>query len=262
MKSFPDDLHIFLSFIETFTMNVLQNTPLLNELINATHLNEAAVTLISRAGMFALTDKPVKTYLIDALHFQRAIQNVRVRDIEVEMTLFPKKNNENQPDYTLVQQAWWDAILVAYKHTKTTPMRMPLEMRIMKDSNIIMAPQRGNTLGTCAIEVLTLYDARDLWPAFAQEVLDSWMGLRAVAEKEFGHKIKIRPHWAKEWFAHKVDGRPWPDVLKEEYADEIKEWNGVVEDIGKEHGWTRQELKARFGNEWTKDFFFGDLKGK
>ena len=29
--------------------------------------------------------KPIKTWLPDALHFQRAIQNVRVRDMEVEM---------------------------------------------------------------------------------------------------------------------------------------------------------------------------------
>jgi hypothetical protein len=31
------------------------------------------------------TDGPVKTYLMDGLHFRRSIQNVRVRDIEVEM---------------------------------------------------------------------------------------------------------------------------------------------------------------------------------
>ena len=77
VKPFPDDLHIFLAFVQTFTMNVLQMTPLLDGLIRATHLDEAAVTLISRAAMFALPDKPVKTFLTDALHFQRSIQNVR-----------------------------------------------------------------------------------------------------------------------------------------------------------------------------------------
>lgn len=30
-------------------------------------------------------DKPIKTFLPDALHFQRGIQNLRVRDIEVEL---------------------------------------------------------------------------------------------------------------------------------------------------------------------------------
>jgi hypothetical protein len=56
------------------TLNVLQNTPLLNELTQAVNLSEAAVTLISRAAMFALPEKQLKTYLPDALYFQRAIQ--------------------------------------------------------------------------------------------------------------------------------------------------------------------------------------------
>lgn len=255
-KPFPDDLHIFLAFVQTFTMNVLQMTPLLAKLINAIHLNEAAVTLISRAAMFALPDKPVKTFLTDALHFQRAIQNVRVRDLEVEMPLLPKKEDQKRVDYTLVQKAWWDAILKVYQHTDTCPMRMPLEMRIMGGSDIIMAPQRGNALGTCSIEVLTLYSAREIWQGFAQEILDTWMKLRD-ADPE-GRKLDIRPHWAKEWKEFKVDGKPWPLVLRDEvYKEEVVEFNDTLSAIGKEHGWTREDLRQRFGNEYFNWFFWG-----
>ena len=74
-------------------------------------------------------------------------------------------------------------------------MRMPLEMRIMGDSDILMAPQRGNKSGTCAIEVLTLQSCAEIWPAFAQDVLNKWMELRNFE----GHKLNIRSHWAKEW---------------------------------------------------------------
>ncbi|KAL9608906.1 MAG: hypothetical protein Q9167_006287 [Letrouitia subvulpina] len=260
VKAFPDDLHIFLSFVQTFTMNVLQMTPLLDKLINAVHLNEAAVTLISRAAMFALPEKPVKTYLTDALHFQRAIQNVRVRDIEVEMPLLSKKEDPKKVDYTLVQKAWWDAILTVYKYRETCPMRMPLEMRIMGGSDIIMAPQRGNALGTCSIEVLTLYAAREVWHGFAQEVLDTWMKLRDADPQ--GRKLDIRPHWAKEWKEFRVDGKPWPEVLRDQvYKDEIKEFNDTLSAIGKEHGWTREDLAKRFGNEFLVWFFFGGGKG-
>ena len=217
---YPDDLHLFLAFIQTFAMNVLQNTPLLGKLISAVHLNEAAVTLISRAAMLALPDKPIKTTLPDAQHFQRAIQNVRVRDMEVEMPLLPKPNKPEEPDYTIVQRAWWDAILTAYKHTKTCPMRMPLELRIMGGSDIILAPQRGNTLGTCSIEVLTLRSESEIWPAFAQEVLDGWMKYEDPAT---GKKLKTRPHWAKEWEALKVDGRPWAEKLKGEDYKEVSD---------------------------------------
>lgn len=150
--SFPDDFHIFLSFVQTFTMNVLQNATLLDKLINLVKLSEAAVTLLSRTAMFALPDKPVKTYLTDALHFQRAIQNIRVRDLEVEMPLVARADSTGtkaEIDYRPIQQAWWDAILLTYANNQTCPMRMPLEMRIMGGSDIIMAPQRGNELGTC-----------------------------------------------------------------------------------------------------------------
>ena len=72
---------------------------------------------------------------------------------------------------------------------------MPLEMRIMGGSNVVMAPQRGNDLGTCAIEVLTLESCAKIWPPFAQDVLNKWMDLRTFDN----HKLNIRPHWAKEW---------------------------------------------------------------
>ena len=105
-KPYPHNLQVFLAFVQTFTKNVLQMIPLLDKLISAVHLDQAAVTLISRAAMFVLPDKPVKTYVTDALHFQRAIQNVRVRSIEIEMPLLPQADDPKKPDYTFVQKAW------------------------------------------------------------------------------------------------------------------------------------------------------------
>ena len=100
--SFPDDLKIFLSFLQTFTMNVMQNAPILGQLIHKVDLSEAAVTLLSRAAMFTLPEDPVTTYLPDALHFQRAIQNIRVLDVEVEMPLVAKQGSPDIVDYTNV----------------------------------------------------------------------------------------------------------------------------------------------------------------
>lgn len=65
----------------------------------------------------------------------------------------------------------------------------------MGGSDVVMAPQRGNELGTCAIEILTLQTCADIWPAFAQEVLDLWMDYKDAN----GNKLNTRPHWAKEW---------------------------------------------------------------
>ena len=107
----------------------------------------------------------------------------------------PKDSDHKAVDYTIIQTAWWDAIAVAYQNAKECPMRMPLEMRIMGDSNVVMAPQRGNTLGTCSIEVLTLESCKDIWLPFAQQVLDKWMSYTYK-----GKPLRTRPHWAKEWY--------------------------------------------------------------
>jgi hypothetical protein len=74
---------------------------------------------------------------------------------------------------------------------------MPLEMRITGDSNVVMAPQRGNKWGTCAIEVLTLQAiAKEAkWDEYAQKVLDKWVSYKDGD----GKLLKTRPHWAKEW---------------------------------------------------------------
>ncbi|KAK2008685.1 hypothetical protein LZ32DRAFT_631414 [Colletotrichum eremochloae] len=264
VTNFPDNLHIFVSFMQTFTMNVLQNSSLLDKLINHT-FTEAAVTIISRFAMWALLEKPVTTYLPDALHFQRAIQNVRVRDMEVEIPLVAKDGRTftaDEPvkiDYAPVQRAWWDAILTAYtpENREKCPMRMPLEMRIMGGSNVVMAPQRGNGLGTCSIEVLTLHAASDVWIPFAQEVLDKWMALKDPNTQQ---PLRTRPHWAKEWKGFTVNSKPWLQKMKhEDYKSEIQEFNGIMAEIGKEAGWNLEDLKARFSNNLFNDVFFSHL---
>lgn len=255
---FPDHLHIFLSFVETFTMNVLQESPLLEKLVDKLNLSEAAVTCISRAGMFALPDTPVKTYLTDGLHFQRAIQNIPVRDLEIEMPLRPKPGQPKVPDYTIVQRAWWDAICTVYdeENRKNCPMRMPLEMRIMGGSDVILAPQRHNALGTCAIEILTLRSASPIWLPFAQQVLDKWMSYT----DDNGKRLETRPHWAKEWKDFKVDGEPWEKKLKQDsYRKEILEFKEVLTAIGTEHGWTLKDLKRMFSNDFFDEMFLDDI---
>ncbi|GAB1316375.1 hypothetical protein MFIFM68171_06585 [Madurella fahalii] len=258
VEDYPSNLQTFLMFLSQFTVNVLQNAPILDELISSLHLDEAAVTLISEAAMFALPawDKPVKTYLTDALHFQRGIQNVRVLDVEVEIPLQPTAEDPAMPDYEVVQRAWWDAILTCYRHRKTAPQRMPLEMRIMGGSDIVMAPQRGNTLGTCAIEVLTLTAAEDLWIPYVEDVLSKWMSYTDAD----GKKLRTRPHLAKQWSGIEVDGKPWVDKMKnEDYVEERREFKTLLAEVGKKHGWTLQDLKKRFSNDFFDDFFFDDI---
>jgi hypothetical protein len=255
--NYPDNAMIYFQFISQFTLNVLQNCSILEELITAAGLNEAAVTLLSKTAMIALPSDPVKTYLTDALHFQRCIQNLRVLDMEVEMPLQPKKDAPNKPDFDLVRRAWWDAILTCYKYCETAPQSMPLEMRIMSGSEMIMAPQRGNNLGTCSIEVLTLREAIDTWNPYAQQVLNVWMSYK----DRNGNPLRTRPHWAKQWAGFQVNGMEWARKLKEvDYKDDIVEFKNTLAAIGKEHGWTLADLKQRFSNDFFDYFYFDDVQ--
>ncbi|KAA8577221.1 hypothetical protein EYC84_007212 [Monilinia fructicola] len=112
-----------------------------------------------------------KTALPNGLHFRRGIQNMRVRDLEFQIPIpcLP----DATPDYKPVRRAWWDIIQLCYRDSET-PMRLTLELRIMADSDLILAPQRGNRWGTASIEILSVPDAvtDEEWAPFCQEVVD------------------------------------------------------------------------------------------
>jgi hypothetical protein len=188
-----------------------------------------------------------KTFLPNALHFRRGIQNMRVRDIELQIPLPPRKDDPTKPDFSIVQRAWWDVIKLVYKDADTggdpsSAMRVALEMRLMAGSDVLMAPQKGNDLGTLSIEVLTLPDAvaDDEWHDFAQKVIDLWMSYGG----------NVRPHWAKEWDRFKFNGQDARKYLKEvAYKHQIPEFRNTLGQIGLQHGWTLEQLKQRFSNE-------------
>lgn len=48
----------------------------------------------------------IVTPLPNALHFQRGVQNKRVRDIEFQIPISAHKDNPSQPDFTEVRRAW------------------------------------------------------------------------------------------------------------------------------------------------------------
>ncbi|KAI9641120.1 hypothetical protein NHQ30_010550 [Ciborinia camelliae] len=155
------------------------------------------------------------------------IQNMRVRDLEYQIPIPCLPNGT--ADYTPVRRAWWDIINLCYR-TSETPMRLTLELRIMGDSNLLMAPQRGNTWGTASIEVLSVPDAvtDEEWAPFLQQVVDLWGGLKGRmsvgAEEEL---LNVRPHWAKEWEGVRIRGRPAREYLRDvAYRGAIGEFRG------------------------------------
>jgi len=132
------------------------------------------------------------------------------------------------PDWDLCRRAWWDAINVSctdpkkgairiaveMRNPNPSPILSPIpspspnpnpnpnlnpnqvEMRIVGDSEVLMAPFFGNRHGTCSIEVLTTENVkREDWLPFCQAILDKF----AEYKDRNGQYLNIRPHWAKEW---------------------------------------------------------------
>ncbi|KAI1394049.1 uncharacterized protein F4822DRAFT_34928 [Hypoxylon trugodes] len=260
-QEYPSKADVLLQLAETLAIQIIQDSDAILKLQNIFPWTQA--TLVSKFGLYAMPEvtdpkKAIKTPLPDALHFRRAIQNVRVRDIEVEIPLQPKVGSlkdagPNDPiDWSFVQKAWWDAILAAYKCKDTCPQRMPLEMRITGPSNVTMAPFRGHNLGSCSIEVLTLQNMEAEWNSYAQYVLDQWMALK---DKD-GKYLDTRPHWAKDWVNTTVRGRPMVEYMKESYRDAIVKFRETMGQIAERQGWDLKEAQGRFSNELFDKIFF------
>jgi hypothetical protein len=253
---YPTDSQVVRQWFQTVLAQILQVSEAILDLQHTFAWTQA--TLMSTFALYVMPevtdDQPaIKTQLPNALHFRRAIQNVRVLDTEMEIPLLPKSGVplseakfNDQIDFSNVQRAWWAAILTAYKYQDTCPQRMPLEMRITGPSKVIMAPFRGHNLGSASIEILTLENMRGkLWQDYAQEVLDHWMDLKDSR----GEYLATRPHWAKEWYNFKVRGQPMIDYVRQSYAYEIQEFVFRLGQIAKKQRWSMDDARKRFGNE-------------
>jgi hypothetical protein len=142
------------------------------------------------------SDVSIVTPVSDALHFRRGIQNFRVRDMELEIPIPPRADDRTRADWSICQRAWWDVIRNVYGRADA-PLRVTLEMRVMGGSDITMAPQHGNSLGTCAIEILTneLTPHRQ-WTRFKQDIANLWTSYKDPS----GRGLNVRPHWANADF--------------------------------------------------------------
>jgi hypothetical protein len=215
--------------------------------------------LMSSSAMNALPDLKEEHLvpLIDALHFRRGIQNLRVVDMELEI---PIPTKDDKPDWSICRRAWWDIIQLVYKHEKAGkyPLRVALEMRIMGGSNVIMAPQYGNKHGTCSIEVLTtLQVPTKEWHAFMQEVADIWHGYSKIYKDHEGNPINTRSHWAKQWEELTINGKSALEHYRTEaYKDRIPEFLGEIKKVARAGGYKVGDLKARFSTPLLDNLFF------
>jgi hypothetical protein len=199
--------------------------------------------LLAAGAMASLPTKPAVAPLIDALHFRRGIQNFRVLDMELEIPIPPREDDPSRPDWSVCQKAWWAVLVNVLQRSglEDAPMRVALEMRVMGGSSITMAPQYGNALGTCSIEVLTTHNTpaaeRD---AFFQEVVDAWASLTGPG----GAPLNVRPHWAKIWENLRFRGLPAVEYARTvAYPERIPEFLAGLDAVAQQGGYGRGDLR-------------------
>lgn len=257
MINYPRPFEVFLQWLFTWGGGIL-NSLAPFKLLPPKY--QAAI--MGYFAMLTMPSKPVKTQLINALHFRRGIQNMRVGDFEVEIPI-PAKEKASSPtqttDWELVQRAWWDAIIAMVNHKEKSPVRIALEMRITGDSNVTMAPQRGNKFGTASIEVVTSMPAVEnthgIWKNFKQTLADIWLGYTDPD----GNVLAVRPHWAKEWTETKAFNQDWAEYLRtHHYKEPIQEFKALLAEVGSKQHWTIEDLKERFSNPLLDRLIFAD----
>jgi len=253
-------------FPSSFTTQIQEVEEYLAELSNQSIMrllpDKWQATLLSDAAMLNLpAEREVTMPLIDGLHFQRGIQNMRALDMEFQIPI-PALSN-GKPDWSLCQRAWWDAIATVYEwieNKKKVPMRLPLEMRIIGGSNVTMSSEYGNPLGTCCIEVLTvgndLVDAHE-WQSFMQDIADKWSKYTDFT----GKPLNIRPHWAKQWEELTIQRigearKNIIDYMKEDaYKEQINLYKKDLDIIAKQGGYTIEDLQL-FSNPLLDTIFY------
>ncbi|CCO35577.1 hypothetical protein BN14_09695 [Rhizoctonia solani AG-1 IB] len=214
---------------------------------------------ISHFTLMRMPDRPkpqdaVKTLFSEALHFRRGIQNMRCRNSEWEIPIPAVQGDPKTRDYTTIQRAWWDGIKAFYDHIENAPVRVALEMRLTGDSDVMLAPQRHNKLGTISIEaVTTMATPSSDWELFLQDVVERW----AQYKDSEGKLLNIRPHWAKQWQGLTIRGQPAEAYLKETaYKDAIPEFVKMLGEIAATQGTTVSAMRNIFGNNLLERLFF------
>lgn len=217
--------------------------------------------LMSRLAMRVLpSDEVIVAPLIDALHFRRGVQNMRVLDMEWQIPIPGKADDPSKPDFTVCQRAWWDAVEIIYKRynadNNDCPIRIALEARMVGSSDVPLSPFYGNKHGTFSIEVLTFLNVDpEAWLGVKQELTDKWTSYKDAE----GKYLNARPHVAKEFQGLEVRGRPIIDHLREvAYSEQLSVFAEQMKKVAADGRFRLADAHELFSND-TLDALFGSV---
>ena len=197
----------------------------------------------------------------DALHPVRGIQCVHMYDMEVEIPI--AKINDTF-DWNVVYEAWWKAENLVYQigsDLDLSKVNLPIvmEMRIYGGSEVLMCPSKGNDL-TLAIEILCFKDLvydenndknlKEKWNELEQKVFDAWSSIK----DHRGNRLKVVPHWAKQWRHLTYDGNSIMDkCIKSAYENRVSEFKKALTKVAECGGYTFEKMVNQFSNSMIDD---------
>jgi len=222
---------------------------------------ELQTKFVSWSAMAVLPDmagakEPETTPVIEAFYFRRGLHNMPMWDMELIIPIPGRKDRQDKPDWTVVNQAWWAVINKVYEWAKKDeyPLRLGLAMHIMAHSDMIMAAQNGNhvesgkhrTFGSVTINISTVPQTpRDQWNRCCQEIADIWHSYTFAD----GTPLNVRAHWVKEWQHLTYNGVPLTEHYRTvAYKDRIHDFLGQLKKIAAAGGYRRKDIRRLFSN--------------
>jgi hypothetical protein len=252
-KQFPKTLKADLEMMESNIAEIMSDM-IEGTIINNRWVREFGTKIFGALAMRTLPHDRVDTLVSEALHFQRGIQNYRVRDLEVEIAI---PIYDGQLDLELARKAWWAAKNYSDSDNKDG-INLTIEMRIFGTSKVTMAPEYGYP-ATCSIEILSnMLLPERVWNQTMNKMWALWKNLKDCK----GNPVVIRPHWGKEWEnIVNPDGSKIMTTLKQSYKNQITKFKKDIDAIGQlpqssEEKWTLADSRKRFSNKLLDSLLF------
>jgi hypothetical protein len=142
-------------------------------------LTSSAINIIFRIPSIFFPHPNIYLNYPDAVHYQRGIQNSKVRNFEAEINI-PRImiNGVRELDYELIQRIWWAALEIV--EDKKEIVNVALEMRLFKGSEATLAPECGYDY-VCSVELLRSFildtNTENAWKNVVMEVFNAWKDL-------------------------------------------------------------------------------------
>lgn len=201
--------------------------------------------------------QPEVTPVTEAFYFRRGLHNMPMRDMEMIIPIPGRRDKPEKADWTVINRAWWDCIhlIYAYAAQGKYPVRLGLAMHMISDSDMFLAPERGNkvhkgshrTFGSCSINISTVPQTpNDVWMEFSQDLASVWQSYTFPD----GSPLNVRAHWVKEWeFLTTAAGVPLTEHYnKVAYKEQIADFNKTLKRIASDGGWATKTMRKTFSN--------------